>query len=98
MGPLGFLTGIVLGSAASIASVLVMVAVIFAVVSSDHPALVEEYRPLLEAALLFAVLAAVSGAAFYGLQRRAHWRWLAQGAMWAVLALIAWAYWPAPVA
>jgi hypothetical protein len=98
VGPLGFLTGIVLGSAVSIAAVLVMVGVIFLVVSSDHPALLEEYRPLFKAAALFAVLAAVSGAAFYGLQKRAAWRWAAQGAMWACLALIAWAYWPEPVA
>ena len=98
MGPLGFLTGVVLGSAASIATVLVMVAVIFLVVSSDHPALLEEYRPLVRAAAWFALLAAVSGAAFYGLQKRTAWRWAAQAAMWAGLALIAWVYWPEPVA
>jgi hypothetical protein len=98
VGPLGFLTGVVLGSAASIAAVLVMVGVIFLVVSSDHPALLEEYLPLVRAAGFFAVLAAVSGAAFYGLQKRTAWRWVAQGAMWAVLAAIAWAYWPEPVA
>ncbi len=98
VGPLGFLTGIVLGSAASIAAVLVMVAVVFAVSSAEHPALTEEYAPLLQAALLFAILAAVSGAAFFGLQRRTHWRWPAQAAMWAVLALIAWFYWPEPIA
>jgi hypothetical protein len=98
VGPLGFLTGVVLGSAASIAAVLVMVGVIFLVVSSDHPALLEEYRPLAGASAWFALLAAVSGSAFYGLQKRAAWRWAAQAAMWAVLLLIGWTYWPAPVA
>lgn len=98
MGPLGFLTGVVLGSAASIAAVLVMVGVIFLAVSSDHPALIEEYRPLWTAAALFGLLAAVSGAAFYGLQKRAPWRWLAQGAMWVTVALVGWSYWPEPAA
>lgn len=97
MGPLGFLTGIVLGSAVSIAGVLAMVGVIFLVASSDHPALLEEYQPLVRAAAYFAVLAVVSGAAFYGLQKRTAWRWAAQTAMWTVLALIGWAYWPEPV-
>lgn len=94
MGPLGFLTGVVLGSAASIAAVLLMVLVIFLAVSSDHPSLLEEYRPLVRAVGLFAVLAIVAGAAFVGLQRRRRWRWAAQGMMWATLAAIAWSYWP----
>jgi len=94
MGPLGFLTGVVLGSATSIAVVLIMILVIFLAVSSDHPSLIEEYAPLVRAALLFAVLAGMSGAAFYGLQRRAAWRHAAQLAMWATLAAIAYAYWP----
>lgn len=94
MGPLGFLTGVVLGSAASISAVLAMVLVMFLLVSSDHPSLVQEYRPLVRAVILFAVLAAVAGSAFFGLQKQRRWRWLAQGAMWATLAVIAWSYWP----
>jgi hypothetical protein len=42
MGPLGFLTGIVLGSAASIALVLVMVVVIFALTAGSEPAIGRE--------------------------------------------------------
>jgi uncharacterized membrane protein len=98
LGPLGFLTGVVLGSAASISGVLAMVLIVFLVVSSDHPALLEEYAPLVRAVVLFGVLAAVAGAAFIGLQKKRRWRWLAQGAMWATLAAIAWSYWPAEVA
>jgi hypothetical protein len=98
LGPLGFLTGVVLGSAASISGVLAMVLIVFLVVSSDHPALMEEYAPLVRAVVLFAILAAVAGTAFTGLQRKRPWRWLAQGAMWATLAAIAWSYWPAEVA
>lgn len=94
MGPLGFLTGVVLGSAASIALVLGMVLVIFLAVSPDHPALLEEYAYLVLAVLRFGVLAAVAAAAFAGLQKKLRWRWVAQGAMWLALAAIGWSYWP----
>jgi hypothetical protein len=69
----------------------------FLVVSSDHPSLVQEYAPLVRAIVLFAVLAAVAGVAFVGLQKRRPWRWVAQGALWASLAAIAWSYWPTDV-
>ena len=94
MGPLGFLTGVVLGSAASIALVLLMVLVIFALSAGVQGALLREYPGLLAAAALFALLAAVSGAAFLGIQRERPWRWFAQAAMWLALAGIAWHYWP----
>lgn len=97
MGPLGFLTGVVLGSAVSIAGVLAMVLVVFLVASADHPSLLVEYSPLVQAIGLFGLLAAVAGVAFYGLQRERPWRWLAQAAMWAALAGIAWSYWPEPL-
>lgn len=94
MGPLGFLTGVVLGSAASIALVLLMVLVIFALSTGAQAALGREYPGLLAAAAWFALLAAVSAVAFVGLQRERPWRWLAQVAMWLALAAIAWHYWP----
>ena len=94
MGPLGFLTGVVLGSAASIALVLAMVVVIFVLSSGSQAALGAEYPRLLATAGLFAVLAAVAGAAFAGLQRQRPWRWYAQAAMWLALALLCWYYWP----
>ena len=94
MGPLGFLTGVVLGSAASIALVLVMVVVIFALSTGAQAAIGREYPELLATAGLFALLAALAAAAFVGLQRERPWRWLAQAAMWLALAGIAWYYWP----
>ncbi len=94
MGPLGFLTGVVLGSAASIALVLAMVVVIFALTAGGQPAIGREYPGLLAAAGLFGLLAAAAAAAFIGLQRDRPWRWLAQGAMWLALALVALYYWP----
>ena len=98
MGPLGFLTGVVLGSAVSISAVLAMVLVVFLVASGDHPALLEEYAPLIKAIGLFGLLAGLAGAAFYALQRQHPWRWVAQAVMWAALAGVAWSYWPDPVA
>lgn len=94
MKPLGFLTGVVLGSAASIALVLAMVVVVFAFSASGRPYIEQEYPALLVAMGLFTALAAVAGAAFVGLQSERPWRWPAQGAMWLAVAAIGWYYWP----
>lgn len=94
MAPLGFLTGIVLGSAASIALVLVMVVVIFALSPGSQTAVREEYPGLLLAAGAFAVLTAIAATAFLGLQRGRPWRWYAQAAMWLALLMLGWYYWP----
>lgn len=94
MSPLAFLTGVVLGSAASISLVLAMVVVIFAFTAGVQPVVGQEYPGLLAAAGLFAMLAVASGLAFVGLQRHRRWRWLAQGAMWIALLLIVLYYLP----
>lgn len=95
MRPLGFLTGVILGSAASIALVLLMVVVVFAFAAADSSTVREEYPGLLASAALFGVLAGVAAAAFAGLQRERPWRWAAQALMWLLLAAIAGFYWPA---
>lgn len=84
----------VLGSAASIALVLVMVLVIFAITAGGQPAIGREYPPLVAAAGLFGLLALAAAFAFVGLQRARAWRWLAQVTMWLALVLIALYYWP----
>ena len=94
MRPLGFLTGVVLGSAAAIALVLGMVVVIFALTAGRQPVVGREYPGLLVSAGLFTILSAAAGAAFVGLQRERPWRWLAQAAMWLAMAAIGWYYWP----
>lgn len=94
MGPLGFLTGVVLGSAVSIAVVLGMILVIYLMIATDHPRVLDEYSGLVKALVLFGILTAVSAIAFLGLQRRASWRWVAQGAMWLAFLGIGYFYWP----
>ncbi len=94
MGPLGFLTGVVLGSAVSIAVVLGMILVIYLMIAVDHPYVLEEYSGLVHALVLFSILTAVAAAAFLGLQRRTGWRWVAQGGMWLACLAIGLYYWP----
>ncbi len=94
MRPLGFLTGVILGSAAAISLVLLMVVLTLALSSGEAPEISREYPSLVTTAGLFAALAALSGAAFVGLQRERPWRWAAQAAMWLMLAGIALYYWP----
>jgi len=93
--PLGFLTGVILGSAASISLVLLMVVAIFAISAREQPAIGAEYPGLLASAALFGVLAAAAAAALVGLQRERPWGWAAQAAMWLILAAVAWHFWPA---
>ncbi len=95
MGPLGFLTGVVLGSAAAIALVLAMVVVVMTVATGAESTAGGEYPALLAAAGLFAGLAGIAGVAFFALQRHRPWRWYAQAALWLALGLTAWHYWPA---
>ena len=95
MKPLGFLTGIVLGSATSVALVLGMVVVIFALTGNQQAAVGREVPGLLVSVALFTVLAAAAATAFVGLQRERPWRWLAQVAMWLAMASIGWYYLPA---
>jgi len=97
VSPLGFLTGVVLGSAASIALVLALVVVIFALTAGGEPAIGREYPGLLATAGVFGLLAAAAALAFIGLQRHRPWRWLAQGAMWLALLLLGLYYWPSSV-
>ena len=94
MRPLGFLTGVVLGSAAAISLVLLMVVLTLLLSAGQAPEIGREYPSLVGTAGLFGALAALAGAAFAGVQRERPWRWAAQLAMWVLLAGIAWYFWP----
>lgn len=94
MRPLAVLNAIVFGSAAAITFGLLGVVVIFLVLKGGNPQMASEFPELLLGSAVFAVLAAVSGASLLALLKTLKWRWLAQAAMWAVVAGIAVLYWP----
>lgn len=94
MSPLAVLTGIILGSAVTVAIGLAMVIVVFLSVSGDYPTLGREYGHLLRSFLLFLGLSFVSGYAFMGTLRQTRWLWVAQGGTWLTIAALGFYYWP----
>jgi hypothetical protein len=96
MRPLAVLIGIVMGSSVAIALGLGMVLIIFLILAGEHAELEAEFRPLLRATGLFAVLAATSAASFFGELRRARWRAIAFLALVGTLGIVTWTYWPRP--
>ena len=94
MRPLTVITGILLGSCASIAISLTMVLVVFLFLGDDYPRLQHEFRPLLVSLLIFSVMTILAAGSFYSLVRTLHWRYWAQGFMWTGLAVTVWYYLP----
>lgn len=94
MRPLTIITGVVLGSSASITLGLAVVMLIFFLSGLDEPRIQEEFEPLLGSVGLFAILTVLSAASFIALLKERSWRWYAQIAMWVALILIARSYWP----
>lgn len=94
MRPIAVLNAIVFGSATAITFGLLGVVVIFLVLKGSNPAMGDEFPALLRSSAVFTVLAAVSGASLLALLKSLKWRWLAQGAMWLVVAGIVALYWP----
>lgn len=94
MRPLAVLNAIVFGSAAAITFGLGGVLVIFLVLKGRYPEMSGEFPALVRSSALFAVLAAVSGASLFAMLKERRWRWLAQAAMWLIIAGIAVLYWP----
>ena len=88
MQPLTIVTGILLGSSASIALGLVVVLFIFVLLSGEHPRLKGELDSLLVSTGIFVSMTAICAASFVGLLRRRTWRWAAQAAMWVGVALV----------
>ncbi|MGD8976005.1 MAG: hypothetical protein PVG91_00260 [Gammaproteobacteria bacterium] len=86
MSPLAIITGILLGTSASIAAGLSVVLLLFVLLADRHPRLASEYPALIESTGIFIFLTVICGISFIGLIRRRRWRWAAQVAMWAGLA------------
>jgi hypothetical protein len=94
MSPLAVLTALMFGSAAAISFGLTATAIVFLILRAEQPELQRELPSLLRSCAWFWLLAAASGAALIGVLKQRRWRWAAQVGAWAVLALIAYVYWP----
>jgi len=75
--PLAVLNAIVFGSAAAITFGLGGVLVIFLVLQGQYPQMRAEFPVLVRSSVLFALLAAVSGASLLGMLKRRPCRWAA---------------------
>jgi hypothetical protein len=94
MQPLTVLTGVILGSVASIAFGLAVSALVSVLAGADAPQLAAELGTLWRHTLVFIGLTVICGLGFLGLVKHARWRWYAQALMWAALAGVVRAYWP----
>lgn len=94
MRPAAVLNAIVFGSATAISFGLGGVLVVFLVLKGRHPEMSSELPTLVRSGVMFAVLAAVSGASLFAMLKELRWRWIAQAGMWLVIAGITALYWP----
>jgi hypothetical protein len=94
MRPLAVLNAIVFGSATAISFGLCGVLVIFLVLKGQYPEMRGEFPSLLKSSAVFLLLAGVSGASLFAALKELRWRWVAQAAMWLIIAGIATLYWP----
>ncbi len=94
MRPLTIITGIVLGSAFSIAFGLAVVKFIFWVIGDTSPQVFAESGSLWLSIGLFSLLTAFSALSFVALLRNHPWWPLGQVLLWLNIALIGRTYWP----
>ena len=94
MQPLTVITGILLGTSASIAVGLSAVLLIFFLLADEHARLQAEFRPLMLSTAAFILMTAVCAFSFLGLVQRRPWRWPMQAVMWIALGLIVLYYLP----
>ena len=94
MHPLTVITGILLGSAASIATGLLVVMFLFFLLSGNHPRVQAEIGPLVFNAGLFLAMTVICAASFISLVKERRWWWLPQLGMWGGLVLLVLYYVP----
>ncbi len=95
MRPLTIVTGIILGSAFSIALGLAVVMLIFLIIGGDYPQVRGEQGQLGRSLAIFVVLTAVCAMSFLSLVKKRQ-SWLAwQAVLWATVALTGAYFWPA---
>lgn len=94
MRPLTVITGIVLGSSASIAISLGAVLVMFLVLRDDYPRLNSEFGAMLKSLGVFTAMTAISAMSFYSLLIHHRWRSAAQFLLWSGVLYTGFYYWP----
>ena len=94
MQPFTAILGIVLGSLVSLAFGLAVVLFVFWVLRNDNPRFAAELPELARAAVIFLLLAILSGFGFLGTVRARRWRYGPLAMMWLGLLLVGWYYWP----
>ncbi len=94
MRPLTIITGIVLGSAFSIAFGLAVVRLLFFLIGDDQPGVASEHAALHVSIALFSVLTAIAAVSFWALVKNRRWRYGAQAALWLCVVAIGRFYWP----
>ena len=94
MRPLSVITGILLGSCASITISLAMVVIVFLVLGDEYPRLQREFRPLLKSMFIFLGMTVLTAGSFYSLVRMRRWRIWSQVFMWLGLIATTWYYVP----
>jgi len=95
MKPLTVLLGIVAGSSVALAVSLGMTGIVFLLLPEYSARIAGESVPLLVGLAWSWSLALTAGASFLGELRSTSWRRPAQGLLVALLAALAWRYWPA---
>ena len=94
MRPLTVITGILLGSCASIAISLAMVVIVFLILRDDYPRLQHEFLPLLTSMFIFMGMTVLTAGSFYSLVRMRRWRFWSQALMWLGLSATTWYFLP----
>lgn len=94
MRPLTVITGILLGSCASIFVSLAAILVIFLILSDDYPRLDSEFGSLLGSLGVFSAMTVISALSFYSLVIGHRWRAVPQFLLWLGLVATGFYYWP----
>ena len=94
MRPLTVITGILLGSCLAITVSLAAVLVVFLILGDDYPRVQYEFDSLVSSVSIFFGMTIICAGSFYALLINHPIRYLAQGLMWAGLALTTWYYLP----
>ncbi len=94
MRPLTVINGIILGTCLSIAVSLAAVVLMFLILDDEYPRLGYEFRALIASLAIFIAMTAISAVSFYWLLVRHHWRFAAQGGLWAGIAMTVYYFLP----